>query len=272
MTDRQKPLTDILRELYLKSGNRCAFPGCHRVVMDENGIFLAQVCHIEAASPGGERYRATQDPEERRGSSNLMLMCYDHHTITNDVTKYTVDILKKMKADHERKFTDIARAIENSITDTAGEAQGYLPTKLTEMCKVLGWGLSPQEIAVTLPELNTVIERLRNLPIRTRQLLAIVVSRLQRRVVLNNQYRYGDRVMQLEVAEAANLPIQQVEQHVKIMENYKLGSLEEGEFTNIHLYDCPSGWFVWGDFKEFCDRTGIPLIWLLVELRFDLLD
>ncbi len=270
---RQKPLADILRELYLKSGNCCAFPGCRRVIMDQNGIFLGQACHIEAASDGGERYRADQDPEERRGFGNLMLMCYDHHQITNDVNKYTVAILKKMKADHEAKFIDIARAIENSITDTAGHVQGYRPTKLAEMCRVLKWDLEPEQIAVTLPELQTMIDRMRNLPIRTRQLLAIVVGRLLRHELPNNRYRYDDRVSQREISEAANLPMSQVEEHVGIMERYKIGSLEEGyEFMNVRLYECPSGWSIWGDFKEFCDLTGIPLAWLLVELRFDLLD
>ncbi|MFN0020550.1 MAG: hypothetical protein ACKVP0_20010 [Pirellulaceae bacterium] len=108
---RLTPLPETLRELFLKSGNCCAFPGCQRLMMNSEGVFIGQVCHIESAEEGGERFNAAQTNEERRHFLNLMLMCYDHHTITNDVTKYTVAALHKMKADHEMKFTDIAKAI-----------------------------------------------------------------------------------------------------------------------------------------------------------------
>lgn len=45
---RLAPKQEVLRELYIKSGNECAFPGCHNVLVDENGKFVGEVCHIEA--------------------------------------------------------------------------------------------------------------------------------------------------------------------------------------------------------------------------------
>lgn len=113
---RLAPLPETLRELFLKSGNCCAFPDCQRLMMNSDGVFIGQVCHIEGAEEGGERFNENQTNEERRHFSNLMLMCYDHHTITNDVTKYTAEVLRKMKADHEAKFTDVAKAIGESET------------------------------------------------------------------------------------------------------------------------------------------------------------
>jgi hypothetical protein len=53
---RLMPLPDTLRELYLKCGNECAFPDCHRIMINSDGVFVGQVCHIEAAAPGGERF------------------------------------------------------------------------------------------------------------------------------------------------------------------------------------------------------------------------
>jgi hypothetical protein len=44
------------REVFLKSGNVWAFPGCDALLMDEDGNFVGQICHIEAAEPGGERF------------------------------------------------------------------------------------------------------------------------------------------------------------------------------------------------------------------------
>jgi hypothetical protein len=43
--------------------------------------------------------------EERAGYNNLILLCQNHHTLTNDSEKYTVEILSKMKLEHEMQFT-----------------------------------------------------------------------------------------------------------------------------------------------------------------------
>jgi len=102
---RRQPTPDTLRELFLKSGNRCAFPGCHANLMDQDGNFVGQLCHIEAAEMGGERFNEMMTNEERRALSNLMLMCYPHHRITNDTQKYTVGALRRMKITHEARST-----------------------------------------------------------------------------------------------------------------------------------------------------------------------
>jgi hypothetical protein len=108
---RKTPDKDTLRELYLKSGNRCAFPDCTRVMLNKDGVFVGQICHIEAAEEGGERFNCAMSDEERAAFPNLMLMCYEHHVITNNVDTYPVPVLQAMKAEHEAKFTDPAQAI-----------------------------------------------------------------------------------------------------------------------------------------------------------------
>lgn len=270
---RLTPLPETLRELFLKSGNCCAYPGCQRLMMNHDGIFIGQVCHIEAAEDGGERFNPGQTNEQRRNFSNLLLMCYEHHTITNDVAKYAVALLQRMKANHEAKFTDVAKAIEDSITDSSAQKQPQTPKTLKRMSEVLRWGLTSDEIAISLPELLSIIDRVQKLPIRTRQLLTIIVSRLTRRQLPGDRYRFDNRVPQMEIAEAANLSMEKVEGHMQIIERYKLGLLDcEQACMTIILWECPSGWNVWGDFNEFCSITGIPLKGLLVDLRFDLLD
>jgi hypothetical protein len=67
--------------------------------MDIEGDFIGQLCHIEAAEEGGERFNPSMTNDERRAVANLMLMCYPHHVKTNDVNTYTVDVLRKMKSD-----------------------------------------------------------------------------------------------------------------------------------------------------------------------------
>jgi hypothetical protein len=108
---RLRPSFGTFRELCLKSGNLCAFPDCDALMMNEDGGFIGQLCHIEAAEPGGERFNPRMTNEQRRSGANLMLMCYPHHRQTNDVAKYSVTDLKRMKAAHEHRFSRPDRVV-----------------------------------------------------------------------------------------------------------------------------------------------------------------
>lgn len=83
---RLTPKQEVLRELYIKSENQCAFPKCHNVLVDEKGNFVGEVCHIEAAMPGGERFNPNMTNKERRSYDNLLLMCH-HHYVVRDIFK-----------------------------------------------------------------------------------------------------------------------------------------------------------------------------------------
>ena len=95
------------------------FPDARRVMINADGEFIGQLCHIEAAEVGGERFNPNTSNEDRKQFENLMLMCYEHHVITNDVETYSVEMLKDMKAAHEENFTDVAECIENGSSNDA---------------------------------------------------------------------------------------------------------------------------------------------------------
>ena len=84
-------------------------------MINQDGIFVGQVCHIEAAEPGGERYNPNLSPENRRAFPNLILMCYAHHAVTNDVQEYTVSRLKDMKTAHEARPAHIKHAVVKEL-------------------------------------------------------------------------------------------------------------------------------------------------------------
>ncbi|PEQ27967.1 hypothetical protein [Bacillus cereus] len=92
---RLKILDPVLRELYIFSGNQCAFPGCSHKIVNEDGTYIAQICHIEAANEGGQRFNPNMTNEDRRALSNLMLLCYEHHKTTDNTEVYTVKKCKK---------------------------------------------------------------------------------------------------------------------------------------------------------------------------------
>jgi len=104
MATRLAPKKDVLRAIFARSGNQCAFPGCTQPIINDNNQFIGQVCHIEAAMKGGERFNSESDDEYRRSYENLLILCYPHHIETNNVEEYPVDRLKEMKNKHEQMF------------------------------------------------------------------------------------------------------------------------------------------------------------------------
>jgi hypothetical protein len=102
---RLDPSITTITKLVLNSGAKCAFPGCNQRLI-ENDQLIGQICHIEAASTGGQRYNVGQTDTERRNYDNLILLCANHHKVTDNVEIYTVEKLKEMKKTHEEKIED----------------------------------------------------------------------------------------------------------------------------------------------------------------------
>lgn len=101
---RLAPKLETLRALFARSGNQCAFPGCTQPLINKKNLFIGQVCHIEAANVGGERYNKNSTDEYRRSYDNLFLLCYPHHVETDNVDEYSVERLTEMKLTHESLF------------------------------------------------------------------------------------------------------------------------------------------------------------------------
>lgn len=101
-----KPST--VRRLDTLSGNKCAWPGCTKKLIAEDGeSIVSKICHIEAASKDGPRYNPQMDDDERRHFNNLILLCDEHHTIIDNKEnekKYPVETLKEWKRNHESKL------------------------------------------------------------------------------------------------------------------------------------------------------------------------
>ena len=110
--------TDVIKKLFALSGNYCAFPGCAQHIIDNKGQLIGQICHIEAANDNGERFNPHQTDDERRSFENLILLCANHHIVTNDVDVYTVERLKEIKREHENKFLQNPYSIPEEIVDS----------------------------------------------------------------------------------------------------------------------------------------------------------
>lgn len=96
-----------MKALIALSGGVCAFPACHkRLVEPRNDLdaaaFLGEMAHIVADSRQGPRGDSTMSDEERDSHTNLLLLCGDHHkTIDSQPRTYSVPVLRRIKEDHE---------------------------------------------------------------------------------------------------------------------------------------------------------------------------
>ena len=172
---RQSIKQDVLRELYMKSGNICAFPDCNHPIMNSDGVYVAQLCHIEAASPKGQRYNPLQTDEERAGYDNLLLMCYRHHKETDDVSVYTVKKLQDIKKDHEAKFASVLDALANDVHDLSYSSTIQLPSTLSHF--ISNGDIDKSEETIFLAELRELSAQLQPISPVTRKIFMLALKR-----------------------------------------------------------------------------------------------
>lgn len=266
---RLEPTKETLRELFLKSGNECAYPGCTHKIISSSGVFLAQICHIEAANEGGERFNSNQTNEQRRSFSNLLLMCHAHHKITDDVITYTVQRMKDIKSQHESKFTDIVSTIQNSFTDHTEKSTVNASSSLKRINRVLNWNNTNDELVETLKDISAFSQRLRSLPIQARQILTLMVKR--------SMYDHVNKlhISEHEIRLVTGADISQLREVIQVLDKY--GFIQEGfpddmNLATIEICEIEGGWPFLKDLKEFCEIEDIALEEVLVDLNFGLLD
>lgn len=149
--------------LYADSGNECAFPGCgERLVKPGEGsgkaVNVGEAAHIVASSRQGPRGGVPVGAVERDTSaSNRVLLCPTHHTeVDKQPLVYTVEVLRQMKADHERKHRRDDRRLEAVPTAAVPERlhTSLLPVVglpvVVESASVRDSELSESEIATSL--------------------------------------------------------------------------------------------------------------------------
>ncbi len=93
--------------LCLKSGNRCALPDCHRVLVidgtqNDRESIIGVMAHIKGENPTAARYDPDMADKERNSYPNLLMICANCHKVIDDQPKtYTVERLSQIKAEHE---------------------------------------------------------------------------------------------------------------------------------------------------------------------------
>ncbi len=115
---RLPPKTEVLRKLYLYSGNCCAMADCDFPIMDQSGALIGHICHIEAALPDGPRFNYVMTNEERRSFENLVLLCANHHAEIDSPayqSHWTAKKLQKLKVAHIAKVDQIVLKMRDAF-------------------------------------------------------------------------------------------------------------------------------------------------------------
>lgn len=267
---RKEPVKETIRHLFALSGNVCAFPGCQHTLIDAHGNFVAEVCHIEAAEKGGERFNEAMTNEERRHRDNLILMCHQHHVETDDVSIWTVEKMRELKAAHERQFEEaVERITEAAIHDITAAAVVHEPKTLTRFEANMDWRNTPEELEGTLHEMVLpMLARLVKLPPDLRAVLLLIVERGE-----DHGEDLGLTTYKLEQVTGKGAEDLWPLLHTLQRDGF-VGVDEEPDYDGARWIETRTlnGFEFWRYLKLYCERTGLEPRAFLIDLRFDLLD
>jgi hypothetical protein len=118
-------------ELAKRVGHLCSNPCCRQPTSGPQtspvgAVNIGVAAHLTAASPGGPRHDTSLSAEQRSSSSNGIWLCQTcAKLVDNDVSAYTIERLRKWRADAE---AESARALKNrraaTIAEQAAKALG----------------------------------------------------------------------------------------------------------------------------------------------------
>lgn len=99
--------------LWGRAAGRCEFAGCNQPVSwhheTKETVNIAEAAHIIGFSEDGPRGEGELSEELARDISNLMLLCRNcHSAIDNSRYQFTVELLRKMKREHEERIELVA--------------------------------------------------------------------------------------------------------------------------------------------------------------------
>ncbi|SCK49303.1 hypothetical protein VAR608DRAFT_4908 [Variovorax sp. HW608] len=279
---RLTPKPDVLRELYLLSGNNCAMPQCNHVIIDHAGVVVGHVCHIEAAMPDGPRFNPHQTNEQRRAFSNLVLMCAMHHAQIDSMqheATYTVQKLRKIKADHEKKFKGLAhsleQAFESSYVDLTDSLAPTNPESFAQLeqvvphCKV-----DESDQSARLKQVRSFVKKLSKVPADEREFMTSVIKRW----IKLEAHTACVQVHVEDIKGAMGISHRRIKMLGEAMERYEVGSIGlAGSFSSDKdewhvIVDDPSDFVTWADIARLCKKTGREIDDFSVRLDFGLLD
>lgn len=233
---RKRPKAEITRELFLYSGNQCAFPGCMKPLLNKKGSYVAEIAHIEGVAASSARHNKKLSNDDLRAVSNLMLMCPNHHVEIDDkkrLGEFTVKVLLEMKEKHESKFRDAVAQMSAEIGDLTDLVPIY-PTSLH------AFGIAPEDEYhdEELSAVRSFVDVLAKLPPAARRVLTVAVGQSK------PSRAYGKAAL-----EAAAIAVEK-----------SVSNVDLGEYHQLLLLLKDRGLVDWNE--DDVDVDDIAMLWL----------
>jgi hypothetical protein len=126
----------VRRALADRVGHLCSNPECRALTSGPQedpakSVNVGVAAHITAASAGGPRYDSDLLSEERSAASNGIWLCQNcAKLIDNDVTRFTVEVLKRWTADAEAGAKSRLGKTATTADNHAHRIQKYARAKI----------------------------------------------------------------------------------------------------------------------------------------------
>lgn len=124
-------------QIMQKSGYRCSYPGCEKVLIGpskdlKKPVYVGIVAHICAASPRGPRYDPRMTHEERFGEENGILLCREHAALIDiDDSPYPAELLRQWKL---MAYKRLQESLAELTTDPTNHRSWSAVRELVRIC------------------------------------------------------------------------------------------------------------------------------------------
>lgn len=123
--------TSVKKELGIRSGHKCSFPGCGQNLFVDDEAYIGHVAVIEALVPNGPRHNPYIDVPDI-SLDNLILLCPGHHLMIDKRPEaYSTEWLKKARDEHFERISKILEA-DNTKLDEQVEVSLIKAVKIWE--------------------------------------------------------------------------------------------------------------------------------------------
>lgn len=276
---RLTPSPEVMRELYLLSGNNCAMPNCDGLIIDAKGVVVGEVCHISSALSNGARFNDQMTNERRREVSNLILLCRGHHTQADSKQRrrdYPIEVLTKIKREHEAKFKGIEDALTLSFnTGYADSTDKLKPTNAKNFARIAATlreaALEGADAARRAKQVSAYVAKMKVVPDAERQFMLAIIKRA---------LKPGKDTMVVhvdDVKSALNVGHSKIKTIGDALSRYGVGDVDlygtdrGTDEPHVGIRD-PSDYLTWAEIADFSDKTGVSLDDFVLRLKFGLLD
>jgi hypothetical protein len=181
----------------------------------------------------------------------------------------TAEQIQELLRNAQRRPAEIAAEILDPEDDETRIAN--YPENLLQLNGVLEWDLDENHLHDSLTDIHNIIDALVEIPLPSRRLFNLIVSRYTRE---------GGEILWPEIRDVARISDNQISEYLRVLEKYGLVDVRydrEDGVTKIVPLDLAEDktWdpgVYWSEIRRFAQLENIRLSDLIVNLRFDLLD